>query len=121
MYKGEFLKNKLNDQIEKRKRDRKNKKSMTMPKKADKTELKKPLIRREGQEDLEELIDDLKNDVTMKEMELESLRAAFTKMEMENKKLRKLYDKERADREVIEAKLKKTTILNELKENHMAI
>ena len=53
----------------------------------------------------------------MKERENDEMKAAFAKMEAENKRLREQLNKERASREVIEVKLKKNAIHQELKEN----
>ena len=41
--------------------------------------------KKEGQEDLEEVVDELKNDLRVREQELDELRLAFAKLERENK------------------------------------
>jgi hypothetical protein len=55
-------------------------------------------------------VDDLKNDLRLKELDYEELRESFEKLQEENKRLRDLYKKERDEREIIEGKLKKTAI-----------
>ena len=125
LYKSEFLKEKLNEQNEKRKRDRKNKKNTTqasvktVSSANDKTELLRR--RKEGQEDLEEVVDELKNDLQLIEDDYEQLKQSYAKLEAENKRLRELLDKERSDKQVIEVKLKKNAIHHELKDNQSLI
>ena len=72
-------------------------------------------------EEVQELIDELKNDLKMRDREFEELKASMTKMQAENAQLRKLYENERNQRLVVEGKLKKTAIHSELKENAQAI
>jgi len=67
-------------------------------------------------EEAQELIDELKNDLKIKEMECDEMKANFAKLEAENRRLRDLYQKERNERLVIEGKLKKTAIHKELVE-----
>ncbi len=67
-------------------------------------------------EEAQELIDELKNDLKIKEMEYDEMKANFAKLEAENRRLRDLYQKEHDDRLVIEGKLKKTAIHSELLE-----
>ena len=78
MYKSEFLKEKMNEQNEKRKRDRKNKKNITQAtmKTTGSVSDKNELLRRrkEGQEDLEEVVDELKNDLQLVEDDYEQLK-----------------------------------------------
>ena len=54
-------------------------------------------------------------------MEYHEMKANYAKMEAENKRLREAYEKERDQRLIIEGKLKKTAIHNELKENASSI
>ena len=49
------------------------------------------------------------------------MRKYVLKLEKENKELRTKYNTEKEARDTIEAKLKKNAIMNELKENSMAI
>lgn len=77
--------------------------------------------RKEGQEDLEDVIDELKNDLRIKEVDYEELKDKFARLEEENKRLRQQFQKERDERLVIEGKLKKTAIHTELRENAQAI
>ena len=51
--------------------------------------------KKEDQEDLEEVIDELKNDLGIKEMDFEELKVSYAKLEAENKRLREQYQKER--------------------------
>ena len=44
--------------------------------------------RKEGQEDLEDVIDELKNDLRIKEVDYEELKDSFARLEAENKRLR---------------------------------
>jgi predicted nuclease with TOPRIM domain len=67
-------------------------------------------------EEAQELIDELKNDLKLKEMEFDEMKAQFAKIEAENRRLREQYQKERNERMVIEGKLKKTAIHAELRE-----
>lgn len=59
--------------------------------------------------------------MNIRDLEYNELRDKFAKMEAENRQLRALFEKEREQRLVIEGKLKKTAIHNELKENTQAI
>ena len=72
-------------------------------------------------EEVQEVLDELKNDLKIRDMEYEELKATMIKLEGENLRLRQLYDKERNERLVIEGKLKKTAIHSELRENALAI
>lgn len=67
-------------------------------------------------EEAHELIDELKNDLKVKEMEFDEMKAKFAKLEAENARLREEFLNERNSRLVIEGKLKKTAIHSELKE-----
>lgn len=72
-------------------------------------------------EEVLELIDELKNDLKLKEQDFEELKESFAKLEAENRRLHAMYAKERDERLVIEGKLKKTAIHHELKESSEAI
>ena len=72
-------------------------------------------------EEVQEIIDELKNDLRIRDMEFEELKASMAKLQAENAQLRQQHEKERNQRLVIEGKLKKTAIHNELKENAQAI
>ena len=61
-------------------------------------------------EEVQEVLDELKNDLKIRDMEYEELKATMIKLEAENLRLRQLYDKERNERLVIEGKLKKTAM-----------
>ncbi len=67
-------------------------------------------------EEAQELIDELKNDLKLKEMEYDEMKAQFAKMEAENRRLREIYQTERNERMIIEGKLKKSAIHAELRE-----
>ncbi|CDW84841.1 UNKNOWN [Stylonychia lemnae] len=122
MYKSEFLKERLHEQNEKRKRERKLKKVQPSRIATDpSTNGKAPIRRKEGQEDLEEVIDEMRNDLRIREQEYEELREAFAKLELENKRLRDQVKKETSERQVIEVKLKKNAIHTELKDNASSI
>jgi len=125
-YRSGFLKDKMTEQNEKRKRERKNKKAggasdQHMPEHSlfGKQAAKKKGGNDDGliMEEVQDLIDDLKNDLKIRDSEYEELKANFAKLEAENLRLRDLYEKERNERLVIEGKLKKTAIHNELKDN----
>lgn len=133
MYKSVFLKEKVLEQNEKRKRDRKTKKAPEnqMPehnlfgggnppagKKGKKGANEDGMMLAEEAQDL---IDDLKNDLSIRDQEYADLKAQFAKIEAENKQLREAFETERNQRLIIEGKLKKTAIHNELKENAQAI
>lgn len=77
--------------------------------------------RKEGQEDLEDVVDELKNDLQLIEDDYEILKQSYAKLEAENKRLRELLDRERSDKQVIEVKLKKNAIHHELKDNQALI
>lgn len=109
MYKSEFLKEKLSIQNEKRKKDRKMRKTIPSTEVKQEGTIKKGKIR-DDQEDLEEVIDDLKNDLRMRDMELDELKKSVAFLEAENKKFKELYNNERQSKEVIEVKLKKNAI-----------
>lgn len=67
-------------------------------------------------EEAQELIDELKNDLKLKEMEYDEIKAQFAKLEADNRRLREVYEKERNERMIIEGKLKKSAIHAELRE-----
>jgi len=79
------------------------------------------LKRKEGQEDLEEVVDELKNDLRMKEVEFEELKLAFERLEKDNDRLREKYHKEKESRQVIEVKLQRKAINQEIEDNFQAI
>jgi hypothetical protein len=107
-----FLKEKILEQNEKRKRDRKNKKAGgpedqipevnlfgggspvaagTIGKKGKKAAGDDTMMT----EEVQDLIDDLKNDLSIRDLEYADLQAKFAKIEAENRQLRDLYEKER--------------------------
>ncbi len=127
MYKSTFLKDKVTEQAEKRKRERKIKKGAgpdgeQMPEhnlfggKAGRGKKGAGFDDGSVPEEVQELIDDLKNDLKIRDMEFEELKEKFKQMEIENRRLKDVYQKERNERLVIEGKLKKTAIHSELKE-----
>jgi hypothetical protein len=138
MYKSIFLKEKINEQNEKRKKDRKLKKAGG-PGAANENQMPEHSLFGAGSagnqgkkkrgagddtivsEEVQEVIDDLKNDLRIRDMEYEELKAAMSRLESDNARLRQQFEKERAERIVIEGKLMKTAIHNELKDNFTAI
>lgn len=72
-------------------------------------------------EEAQEIIDELKNDLKIRDQEYEELKLAFTRLEAENRRIREVCTKERDERLIIEGKLKKTAIHYELKEAAEAI
>ena len=134
MYKSGFLKDKIVEQTEKRKRERKGgakkgpdgeqmpEHSLFGGKAGAGGKKKGGAAGDEGyNEEAQEIIDELKNDLKIRDQEYEELKAAFTRLEAENRRLREVYGKERDERLVIEGKLKKTAIHHELKEASEAI
>eukprot|EP00347_Sterkiella_histriomuscorum_P003182 403365276 len=115
LYKSEFIKDRLNEQNEKRKRDRKLKKVMPSKNSYAAGEMGGTKRRvKEGQEDLEEVVDEMRNDLRIREQEFEELRDAFAKLELENKRLREQLQSEQKTRQITEVKLLKNAIHNEL-------
>jgi hypothetical protein len=134
MYKSGFLKDKIVEQTEKRKRERKGAKKgpdgeqQQMPEHSlfgGKAAGKKKGASGGGDEgvneEVQELIDELKNDLKLKEQDFEELKESFARLEAENRRLHAMYNKERDERLVIEGKLKKTAIHHELREASDAI
>lgn len=132
MYKSGFLRDKIIEQTEKRKREKKGAKkgpdgempeqSLFGGKGAGKKKGAGAPGGEEGyNEEAQEIIDELKNDLKIRDQEYEELKQAFTRLEAENRRIREVYTKERDERLVIEGKLKKTAIHYELKEASEAI
>jgi len=133
MYKSGFLKDKIVEQTEKRKRERKGAKKGPDGEQMPEHSLfggKAGAAKKKGtgaggdegyNEEAQEIIDELKNDLKIRDQEYEELKAAFTRLETENRRLREVFTKERDERLVIEGKLKKTAIHHELKEASEAI
>lgn len=127
-YKSGFLKDKILEQGEKRKKDKKNKKQGGPGEEAKMGEIALFGSKKKGGrggglgedgltgEEAQELIDELKNDLKLKEMEYDEMKAQFAKMEAENRRLREIYQTERNERMIIEGKLKKSAIHAELRE-----
>ena len=120
------MKDKVVEQGEKRKKDKKNKKQPGQAEEGKMGEISLFGKKKGGKgagfgddmtaEEAHELIDELKNDLKVKEMEFDEMKARFAKLEAENARLRGEFFKERDSRLVIEGKLKKTAIHSELKE-----
>lgn len=83
-YKSEFLREKLVDQAEKKKRDRKNKQKLV---KAPVNAKAKPAASGELNEDLIEVVDELKNDLVNKEREHEEMLHEFERLKLQNAQL----------------------------------
>ena len=83
LYKSEYLKEKMNMQNEKRRNDKKNRKNLPIVKTnaaviiGTKDTIAKIRPRRDNSDDLEEVIDELKNDLRLRDMEYDELKLAF--------------------------------------------
>lgn len=126
MYKSSFLKDKILEQGEKRKKDKKSKKQGgAAGEEAKMGEISLFGSKKKGKgglgedgltaEEAQELIDELKNDLKLKEMDYDEIKAQFAKLEADNRRLREVYEKERNERMIIEGKLKKSAIHAELR------
>jgi hypothetical protein len=126
MYKSAFLKDKILEQGEKRKKDKKSKKQGgAAGEEAKMGEISLFGSKKKGKgglgedgltaEEAQELIDELKNDLKLKEMDYDEIKVQFAKLEADNRRLREVYEKERNERMIIEGKLKKSAIHAELR------
>ena len=95
MYRSVFLREKIIEQNEKRKKDRKNKKlegesGTTMQEHSLLGGKKKVRGGDDGLlgEEVQEIIDELKNDLRIRDMEFEELKASMAKLQAENAQLR---------------------------------
>ena len=119
-YKSRFLKDKITQQNESRKGQKKGPKGAVAGGEKQ-TGGKQTRQKGESEEQLIEIIEDLRNDLKVRDLEYEQVRNRLEKLEAQNTFLAEKLKDEKQQRQTIEAKLNKITYMKELDANFAAI
>lgn len=132
MYKNGFILEKIQQQNEKRKKQRGAKKDKDTTNKdkedtaAEKKSLAGPVGGKKGKKgpankdqnlEYEMLVEELRNDLSWKDQELQEIRDELVVLREQNEKLRRQHRDEKINRQILEANKKKYIMLKELQEN----